>query len=477
MKVVLTNPPHPEKGYYRAYYPSLGLLYLASYLEKHYAIGNLSVDYIEGSAYDPKGFLDRISRLNPDVIGLTFATSTSSMAYSMINLLKERLPNSLIVCGGPHVTALPADVLQRSKSDVCVIGEGEVTFLKLVEAYERKTLISNIDGIAVRQGRQVVQSSVRPLIADLDSIPFPAWEKINIRNYQGYMWQREWPDMCYMSTRGCPFNCVFCANPVWKVTKPWIRMRSPENIAKEVNYLANLGVKELYDYADEFNASEAWANKVAEKIANLHQDLIFKTQLRADRITEKLASSLSKMGCWMAHVGIESGNQEVMDGINKELSINQVVKGLKLLKKYDIKTLGFFMIFNVWEDNGLLKFETPQMCEKTLRFARQLLSAGLLDYISWSMATPVPGSKLYDLSLKYNLIDETKSYSDYVTEKMVMSLPGVSKRDMSKIKFEGMCLQLYNNVLHRNINMKDRQIVMQKIRTIADHGLNYLLSR
>jgi len=477
MKIVLATPPQPEKGSYRAFYPQLGLLYLASYAEKNCRIRDLTVDYVEGSLFHIDGFLDRISRMNPDVIGLNIVSTNSSIAYKTINSLKEKLPNSLIVCGGPHPTACPIDVLQRSKTDVCIVGEGEITFQQLLEAYERNTSYSNIAGIAIRRNGQVVQTPIRPLIADLDSIPFPAWEKINIRNYQGYFLQKAWPDVHIMTSRGCPFNCTFCANAVWKLTKPWIRLRSPENVAKEVEYLVNKGVREIYDFSAEFNASEKWAIKVADKISDIQPGIPFKTLLRADKISERLASSLSKMGCWLASVGIESGNQEVLNGINKGISINQVIRGLNLLKKYDIKVHGFFMIFNVWEENGILRVETPEMCRKTLKFARQLVSAGLLDHLSWATNSPLPGAKLFDIAMKYNLLDKSIAFSDFDFEDMPMTLPGISPRDITRVKFEGMCLQVYSSFLHKGVNMKNRELLTRKVRTFIDYGLSYFLSR
>lgn len=477
MRVVLTNPPQPKRSYYRAFYPSLGLLYLASYVERYSDLRNLEVIYLEGSDYDLDGYFKKISKINPDIIGLTFVTSNSPIAYTTINRIKKEFEQVPVICGGPHATAMPVDVLEKSRADVCVIGEGEVTFLKLLEAYATKGNLSNIEGLGIRKDKKIFLTPSRSLIKDLDSIPFPAWDKIELKNYSGYMLKRSWPDVCIMSTRGCPYNCNFCSNSVWKHSKPWIRMRSPENIVKEIDFLIDRGAKEIFDYADEFNANPNWAIKVAEKIAKRNSDTLFKLQLRADKITEKLANSLSKMGCWLAHVGIESGNQEVLDGIDKKISLKQIVRGLRLLKKHDIKTQGFFMIFNVWEENGQLRFENPQMCEKTLRFARELISAGLLDNISWSITTPLPGSELYDLCLRHNLIDEKISFSEFDTEKLVMKMPDVGQRDVAKIKFKGMCLQLYCSVFHGDVNLKTRSVLTRKLRTFIDYGLQYLFSK
>jgi radical SAM superfamily enzyme YgiQ (UPF0313 family) len=474
MKVVLTNPPRRKGQRYRAFYPSLGLLYLASYAETYTQIRNLEINYIEGSAYDLDEFVKIISKINPDVVGFTFTTPTSPYAYEAINYIKRIFPDILVVCGGPHATAMPFDVLKNSKTDICVIGEGEVTFLELLEAYAKHRKFHDINGIAFRKNDEIIITPSRSLISNLDSIPFPAWSKVDLKKYSGYLLKKSWPDACIMSTRGCPFNCVFCSNPVWKYNMPWFRMRSPENVVKEVEFLGSYGVKEIFDYADEFNADIKWAIKVAEAISKSKNDISFKLQLRADRITEKLVQAISKMNCWLAHVGIESGCQATLNGINKQISLQQVVKGLQLLKKYGIKTQGFFMILNVWEENGQLRFESPEMCRPTLKFVRKLISEELIDNLSWSITTPLPGSRLYDICLRHNLIDDHMDFSCFDTERLVMNLPGVRANDVAKIKFQGMFLQVYCSILHGNVNLRNGLILLDKIKTMLKYGFESL---
>ncbi len=473
MKVVLATPPRPRGNNFRPFYPSLGLLHIIAYAEAYCNL-DLEIIYLEGGFYDEKGFISRISKTNPDIVGLTFTTPGSGSAYNAVNKIKEELPNTTIVCGGPHTTALPFEVLSRSKADVCVVGEGEVTFKELLEAYAGGKTLSNVSGLAFRKDGNVQTTPVREFIKDLDTIPFPAWDKVNLRSYGGYQLKKKWPDVCMLSTRGCPFDCIFCSNPVWKHCKPWIRLRSPESILKEIRYLVNRGAKEIYDFADEFNANLAWSCKVAESIAQMNLDVPFKVQLRADNITERLAQSIKKMGVWLAYVGIESGNQEVLNGIGKKISLKQVVKGLSLLKKHGIKTQGYFMIFNVWEENGQIKSESPQMTQETLKFARGLVSGGFLDAISWSIATPMPGSRLYEVSMRHGLVDPSLPFS-YVGEKMLLNLPGLSRREISRIKFEGMSLQLYCSLFHGNVNWRNGSFLAQKLKTLVEYGIESIL--
>jgi radical SAM superfamily enzyme YgiQ (UPF0313 family) len=473
MKVLLTTPPKPRGEGVRPFYPSLGLLYLASYAEASSSF-DLDVTYLEGGFYNESELIAKVSKINPDIVGLTFTSTSSEVAYNAVDRIKAEFENIIVVCGGPHATAVPSDVLRKSRADVCVVGEGEITFRELLKAYEEKQKLSSVPGLAFRQDGKIITTKIREFIKDLDSIPFPAWDKVDLTNYTGYQLKKAWPDVSILSTRGCPYNCVFCSNPVWKHCKPWIRIRSVGNILKEIKYLVGRGAKEIYDFADEFNADVNHSTKLAEAIAQMNLGVSFKVQLRADRITEELAQALNKMGCWLAYVGIESANQEVLDGVGKKLSLKQAMKGLSLLKKYGIKTQGYFMIFNVWEENGQLKFETPKMAQKTLKLARELVSGGLLDAISWSIATPMPGSQLYDMSLRRGLLDPDASLNA-AGEKMLLTLPGLTKQNISRIKFEGMSLQLYLSLFHGNVNWRNSSFLTGKLKTLLQYGLESIL--
>jgi radical SAM superfamily enzyme YgiQ (UPF0313 family) len=326
MKVLLANPPRKGRFSYESFYPNLGLLYLASYSRTLYK-SNLDIQYLEGYFHSIDSFINKVSKHNPDVIGLSFSTLTSEVAYETVNRLKEEFPHILIICGGPHPTVMPSQVLQQSQADVVVIGEGERTFLELLQAYSAKRSFANVAGIAIRHNEDVLFTPKRSLIANLDSIPFPAWDLVNLKRYPGYIWKKTSPDVCMISSRGCPFNCTFCSNPVWKVNKPWVRFRSPDNVASEVKMLwEKYGAKEIYDFSDEFNASLRRSIEICKEIASLELNMNFKVQLRADKITEELAKNLKAMGCWLVGIGIESGNPETLRGINKRLHLRKLLK-------------------------------------------------------------------------------------------------------------------------------------------------------
>jgi radical SAM superfamily enzyme YgiQ (UPF0313 family) len=446
MKIILAKPPViNERDEIENCCPNLEILYLISYLRKKF--DNIEIYYLE-RFLNIKQHQKKLHQINPNIYGIFFTITAADDAYQTINLVRNEFPSLPIICGGQHPTSIPAEVLTNSGTDICVIGEVEETFAELVEYYSGSNIkINDILGIAYRKNDKIIRTPPRPLIKDLDTIPYPAWDYATLKKYPGLTRLKGWPYMPMMVSRGCPYNCTFCLNSVWKVNKPWLRLRTPKNIAVEVEYLHNnLGIREIHLNCDEFNSVPKWSIKVCKEIKKLgFDDLYFNTNLRADKVSDDLAKSLSDIKCGLVSMGIESGNQRTLDGINKKITLGQVVDSCKTLKKYDIKIFGFFMIFNIWEESGKLCYETPEECITTLNFAHTLLSKKLIDFMSWGFTVPLPGALLYEICQRHNLIDPKKQINKWGS--VPVKLPGIEERDMQRIKRRGMLLQVRYGIL------------------------------
>ena len=223
-------------------------------------------------------------------------------------------------------------------------------------------------------------NGIRPLLKDIDF--FPAWDLIDFENYDVAVSKKK--RMAYLlPIRGCPNYCTYCSNPVWKLEKPWIRQRSPKNIAEEINYLYGRGIREIYLRSDTFNVDIKWCLEVLGEIEKLNlKGMTFQCNLRADKLNDELAQKLHDVNVWLVHIGLESANDRVLKGIGKNASQADNVRTLELLKKYDIKVYGFLMLYNAWETNGKLEYETPEEVNNTLEFAKNCLRDNLIEYIS-----------------------------------------------------------------------------------------------
>ena len=297
-------------------------------------------------------------------------------------------------------------MLSESPVDVCVVGEGEVTFCELMDHYRGPgPQLDEVPGLAFRRQGQPYRTEKRKLLTNLDEIPMPAWDLVDFRKYKGMHLRKADPQTYMVVSRGCPFDCWFCSNPVWKDNKPWVRLREPKAIADEIEYLYQRGIREVYLSADEFNVNHQWPLEVARAIQDLgHRDLWFQCNVRAVKVTEQMAGEFQKMNLWMVHIGIESGNQRTIDGLEKRIEIEQVVDACRLFRKFGIKVFGFVMLYHAWEENGELAFETPEDVERTLDLSSDLLRQKLLNYMSWQVATPYPGARLWGTARKFALL-------------------------------------------------------------------------
>jgi len=450
--------------------PPLGLLYLASYLRKK--LEGIQMKVTDGLVEGRERTFREVESFHPDLIAVSFFTPVALAAYEFINIIKKKYSHIGIVVGGPHVSALPEEALEKSMADVAVIGEGEVTFYELIKLFqENKKVFSphrllNIAGIMFRKDGFLHRTVNRRPIEDLDIIPFPARDLINLSRYKGWYLNKKVNEGTIMSARGCPFNCTFCSNAVWKIAKPWVRFRSPENIVNEIEELIDkYGVEEIYDCSDEFNNSVKHALAICLEMKKRQLNIVWKAAIRAHPLPERLVKVMAETGCWYLMLGIETGNDDTLRGIKKRITLEQVENACRLLKRYGIKIQGLFMLYNVWEEDGKLQYENTEMVKNTFRYMNYLTKKNLLDYIGWSITIPYPGSELYDVAVKYSLIkDEYVGNWDrwLVGDSYIMQLPSIDHKDQVRIKTIGSIIRAKLILRKREFKLKDLDWMIKK---------------
>lgn len=440
----LKKPKYDE--WYEGHLPPLGILYLAAYLRGE--VSGLKLHVTDGLIKGLEGTLGEIKTFQPDILCVSIFTAVALGSYELINQAKNVFPHMAVIVGGPHPTPLPEDALLRSATDVVVRGEGEVTLTELVKLYIEygafhPSKLQAVDGIAYRvMDDQVAFTRPRAYIADLDTIPFPARDLLPMTDYRGYYFHRRTPEYPILMTRGCPFACDFCSEAVWRQGVHSFRWRSAKNIVDEMEDLHyNYGINEIQDVSDEFNGHLRTSHAVCNEMIQRSLDVTWKTLMRAQPFPESLAQAMAQSGCWQVSIGIESGNPEAIKGINKRYTFEKLERTLELLKKYNIRAQGLFILFNVWEDNGELCYESVEMSRNTLRYAEKLVKEGLLAYTgNFASATPYPGCDVYDIALRHNLIKpELIGQWDawLVEDPIVMKLPGIEELDQLRLMRQG----------------------------------------
>ncbi len=412
---------------------NLSLLYLGAYLREHYS-PDVPLTYIPQVKSDDY-HLQTIRDFNADIYACSFTSFSAKQTFELIRRVKSEFPNVLVVAGGPHAVTHAEQILRESGADIVAIGEGEITFLEIVKQFDDiRNQLGSIDGVAyLDDNGEYRETAPRALIDDLDTIPFPIRDLVNDDDFCGLTYSKARPNTEMVITRGCPLRCVFCANPVFRLKNgPLYRARSPQNIAAEVQYLYDLGYREIYMHSDELNVKLDWSIDVCKAIAALgYKDLFFQCNMRAVPMNEELAYWMKQANFWLVRVGLETTSDRVLKGIKKRMSFEKTEKALRLMTDQGIRVLAFAMLFNYWEDDGELQHESAEEVRQTIRDVYRLWRKGYVHYTSWQFANPVPGAEFYDIAVKRKMIAPDYLPSD--TWNSFAFLQGVPRAEFNKL--------------------------------------------
>lgn len=383
MKILLLQPNYDS----HVVHPPLGLGYLAAYLDKN----RYSVSIFDGTLKNAslQDFISVIKDFKPDLVGISVLTRGHKRAKEIIKAIKKKFKKLPVVIGGTQVTAAPKEVLSDLGADFAVIGEGEITLLELVRELEKGgNSFARINGLSYKtSGGKIKITKPRELIANLDSLPFPAWHLMPPKEYRIAPIlepARALPIAPVLTSRGCPYNCSFCAsNVTWQRR---LRFRSINNVIAEIKMLKDdFGVKEIHFCDDNFTMNIKRAEDMCDVLLKEKISLPWQCPngVRIDRLTLPLLKKMKKAGCYAVGLGIESGNQDMLKSVNKQLDLRLIPKVLENLKKVGIESYGFFILG--------LPGETKKTSTQTIDFALK----NSFDRAWFSIFTPYPGSPAF----------------------------------------------------------------------------------
>jgi anaerobic magnesium-protoporphyrin IX monomethyl ester cyclase len=316
-------------------------------------------------------------------------------ALTMIDAARAR--GITVVVAGADATDHPVTYLDRGAAAV-VTGEGEVTLVELLNALSHSIALKTVEGLCLRdEDGRVVQTNARAIIRQLDSLPFPAWDLVDVERYRA-TWRSHhgYFSMNLVTTRGCPYHCNWCAKPIYGQR---YTARSPEHVVEEMAWLKRTFRPDHLWIADDiFGLKPGWIERFAELLQARDAATAFKCLLRADQVTVDVARALKAAGCQTAWIGAESGSQRILDAMEKGTRVDQIVSATRLLHHAGIE-VGFFLQFGY-------PGETRDDIEQTLRMVR---SCGP-DDIGVSVSYPLPGTGFYErvksqLGEKQNWLD------------------------------------------------------------------------
>lgn len=391
MKILLVMPhgPRDKKNLISSddsCFP-IGLAYVAAALEG--AGHHVEVFDFQISQNTLEDFEEKLGRCQFDVIGFSVITITMESTIFLAEIVRKILPKCVIVVGGPYPTVHPGMMIERSYAiDFEVIGEGEVTIVDLLNAVTQSGEIHDVSGIAYRVDNDIVQTALREEVANLDSIRWPAYHLFRLDQYTtlpGVFF--ELPLVHMITSRGCPFHCVFCDNRV--IWRNKYRQRSPHDVIREIKYLLdNHGVKEIYFLDDTFTVRRSWVVELCNLIETNGLKFLWRCSTRVDRVDRDLLQQMYSTGCRSITYGMESGVDEILTRMAKGITTQQTRDAIKQTKAVGIEARGFFM----------LNFpgDTVESTEKTISFSKELD----LDLVGFKFVNPYLGDKLLELAMK-----------------------------------------------------------------------------
>jgi radical SAM superfamily enzyme YgiQ (UPF0313 family) len=417
LKIFLINPSHGEV-YGKLTppdHPHLGLAYIAAVLEaERHAVRIIDID-AEALTYDNLGKIIEIEK--PELVGITATTPVFYSALKMAEIVRKN-SSAYTVIGGIHATLMPVECAESSFIDFVVVGEGEKTIIELVNSILNKSDFANIKGLTYKKGKEIIQNEAREPIQDLDAIPFPARHLFKNQKYT-YPDALRYPASPIITSRGCPGNCTFCTAKFLHGKR--FRCRSAENVLDEIELLIkDYGVREIHIWDDNFitNRNRVFAFRDGIIKRNIKVLFSFPNGIRADFINRDILKALKDFGTYSVAIGVESGNQNILDMIQKGIKLEQIENAFELAKEMKLETWGFFLLGLPGEDKNTMK--------DTIDFAIKLDP----DIAKFHVLKPFPKSVVYDqLKAQGLIVDE--NYIHYgIHTKPVHRLPDVSQEEL-----------------------------------------------
>jgi len=403
MKILLINVPVNFNAFENSQ-PPLGIAYLASVCREA-GFKEVRIKDYEVEPFTEAAFNDALQGFRPDVVGLSCRTASYPAAVRLTRILRQVVPETLIVLGGHHPTALDRDVLVETPADVVVRREGEETFPALVKVVEAGASLSEVAGISYRASDGTIrQNPDRGYVADLDLLPFPAWDLLPMNRYAYGV---------VLSSRGCPFHCIYCDK---NISTREVRCRSEESVVEEIVALVTTWAQDLIYFDDDhFLLNKKRFFRIMDLLEARGVYFQWKCQARVDSIDPEVLQRAKRMGCVEIIFGVETGDPSELEFIQKSgnATLAQTRRVFQWARESGIPTRANFMLgFPV---------STPKTVTNTIRFAAELKA----DNYRFFHVVPLPNTNLWDYCVAKGMIPAVVEWQDFTFSQAVLHPEGL----------------------------------------------------
>ncbi len=346
--LVRTSSKLHENYVYNRMSPPMGLMYLASSARQKFPDAEIRiVDILAHNDY-----AEQLIKFAPDIVGFSALTCEAFQLPRLISMAKSQHYKPLVIVGGPHATSSPLSIFAQTQADMAVLGEAETTFVEILEKVSKKESLESTAGTFFKKVRpngdfEIIRGPERPAIQNLDALPFPAWDLIDIEAYQKSLdmniWHKEDRYMTIFTSRGCPYQCIYCHRIFGK--KP--RFRSAESVVDEISLIVEkYNIREFQVIDDIYNLYPARVIKVAEllKQRGLKVSFSFPNGIRADIMNERILCALKDSGAYNLTVAVESASPRLQKLMKKGVDVEKAAKIIDMAADMGFIVNGFFML-------------------------------------------------------------------------------------------------------------------------------------
>jgi len=430
-KVLLIEPPFQRFSGFKCDWFPLGLGYIAAVLKNNdFAVSIYNADFHTSPQYlrytrlleksssycnalnDSSNAVwaevrDIIRSQDPDVVGITVKTVKLKAAQLIAGICKSIGKDIIVVAGGPHCTALADQVLRDRNIDYVVRAEGELAFLELLNAINQGRSVQEIAGLSYRNNSDIIHNNNRSLVPDLDDIPFPDRNALVDRTLYD---SDAFGDI--ITSRGCPFNCAYCASHLTWTKK--VRYRSIANILLEVKSVIRLfGTRQFTFWDDSFTLSKKRIIEFCGVLKDEKLGINWGCNTRFDLLDEDIIKAMKQVGCNNIELGVESGSPRIIELIRKNVPVQRMRDIAAMLRKHKLYWSGFFMIG--------LPSETCNDMKMTIDLMKELKP----NYATLSVFTPYPGTELWDILMRNGCVSTDMDWHRYSHQSRTNNFTGV----------------------------------------------------
>ncbi|MFC1851396.1 B12-binding domain-containing radical SAM protein [candidate division CSSED10-310 bacterium] len=399
--------------------PPLDLAYMAGGLKLR-GVECILRDYpVQGGGW-PR-LVEDLHQLKPHYFIVSITTFSYHLDMRAVRIAKSLNPETITIAKGAHFQKNHGQMLvEYPELDIAIINESE-----LVPAEITGGDWSRVRGIAFRDPEQgnIIETKTRKFLSNLDSLPRPARELMDLQCYRLPHTNNIYTTV--LASRGCPYACIYCL--VDNVSGKKVARRSPASLVEEMEVCSStLGCADFLLKADTFTLDKTWVHEFCDLLIKKGTGFQWFTNSRPDTIDYPLALKMRAAGCWMLAIGVESGNQELLNRIGKKISLNAIRQGIRACQKAQIQTFLYFVIGLPWDNNRTIR--------QTLDFARELDG----DYVEFHPLFPFPGTALYKLGRTQGLFNVSDQKTEEIKPDQFLRTYSLSMKEINRLRLAGL---------------------------------------